>query len=268
VSGRVLVSPPFVVQPTTTLSFWHTFELESSGAVCFDAGTLEVSQNNGASWSVLPDAAFTAGGFTGTVDSGFDNPLGGSRAWCGGTVGAMTQVTANLATFDGSTLRLRWHAADDESLAATGWYVDSVTIGSFGSASTCATASPGLAFYTLTPCRVLDTRDSNGTYGGPALTAGSTRGFPFAGVCGIPADAKAVSLNVTITSPTAGGFITAYAAALGSPPPTSLVNFGIGTTRANNAVVALATDGVNDLKITNGAPGTVQVLVDVNGYFK
>ncbi|MBW8878925.1 MAG: hypothetical protein JF614_28590 [Acidobacteria bacterium] len=133
-SERVLVSPTFVPQAGSTLSFWHTFSFEDS-ITCFDGGTLEVSTNGGGSWSVVPDAAFTAGGFNGTVAAG-SNPLAGKRAWCNGTIGAMKQVTVNLSSFAGSTTtRLRWHAGDDAASTRTGWYVDSVTLSNVGTCS-------------------------------------------------------------------------------------------------------------------------------------
>jgi hypothetical protein len=141
VSDRVLVSPSFAPQASSTLSFRHTFDFETdeSGEQCFDAGTLEISTNGGASWTVVPDAAFTAGGFNDTVDPGFNNPLAGLRAWCGGTIGPMTQVTAGLASFAGPTdVKLRWHEGDDSSTEATGWFVDSVTLTNVGIPGTCS----------------------------------------------------------------------------------------------------------------------------------
>ena len=63
----MLVSPSFLVNATTTLTFWHTYAFQGTTGNCRDAGTLEISTNGGASWSVVPDAAFTAGGFNGTL---------------------------------------------------------------------------------------------------------------------------------------------------------------------------------------------------------
>jgi len=91
-----------------------------------------VSTNGGASWSVMPDAAFQEGGFTGTVNAGFSSPLAGKRAWCSGAIGPMTRVTVDLTSFAGSPLQLRWHEGDDQSIAATGWYVDSVSVANVG----------------------------------------------------------------------------------------------------------------------------------------
>ncbi|MEN3333420.1 MAG: hypothetical protein V7641_2785 [Blastocatellia bacterium] len=142
ISDRVLVSPAFGVNASTTLNFWHTFSFESSGSNFYDGGTLEISTNGGSTWTVMPDAAFTAGGFNVTINSSSGNPIGGKRAWGGGSIGAMTQVTANLASFAGSTAQLRWHAGDDSSAVNTGWFVDSVTITNAGTASACTPAPP------------------------------------------------------------------------------------------------------------------------------
>jgi hypothetical protein len=126
-SDRVLVSPVFVPQIGTTLSFWHTYAFEN-GTTCYDGGTLEISTTGGSSWSVVPDAAFIAGGFNGTVGTNDQNPIGGKRAWCHGSLGAMTQAIIDLSAFAGSSVKLRWHEGDDNLIAGAGWYVDSVTV--------------------------------------------------------------------------------------------------------------------------------------------
>ncbi len=128
VSDRVLVTPAMVPSAASVLNFWHTFAFENT-TTCFDGGTLEVSVGGGP-WTVLPDAAFTAGGFNGTVSTSHMNPIGGKRAWCNGTIGAMTKVTASLGAFAGSSIQLRWHEGDDSSIASTGWFVDSVNVSS------------------------------------------------------------------------------------------------------------------------------------------
>ncbi|MEO8460440.1 MAG: hypothetical protein ABI451_07920 [Dokdonella sp.] len=146
VSDRVLVTPPLVGQATSTLSFFHTYAFEGTLAQCYDAGTLEITVDGGMTWTVMPDAAFTAGGFTGTANTGFSNPIGGKRAWCSGTIGAMTQVSVNLAAYAGQQFQLRWHEGDDLSAGATGWFVDSVTINNVGTASMCTTGANDLIF--------------------------------------------------------------------------------------------------------------------------
>jgi hypothetical protein len=263
ISDRVLTSPALAVQAGTTLRFWHTFAFEGDTFSCYDAGTVEASTNNGGTWSTLPAAAFLAGGFNGTANNNYGNPIGGSRAWCGGALGPMTQVIADLSGFAGQSLRLRWHEGDDIVYAAAGWYVDSVSV-----VERCqASPPPPLQFYTLTPCRLIDTRGAAGPFGGPALQGQSDRQFALAGGCGVPVDAKALSLNVTATEGTAFGDLVLYPGDQ-ALPATSTINYGAGQTRANNAVVALGQDGLGSLDVRCHSPGTVQLVVDVNGYFK
>jgi Glycoside hydrolase family 44 len=123
-------------------------------------------------------------------------------------------------------------------------------------------------FYTLPPCRLIDTRNAAGPLGGPALAAGTPRSFDLAGQCGIPATARAVSVNVTVVSPSAAGYVVAYAGG-GTAPVASLVNFASGQTRANNAIVPVSQDGKSTLAARAAlTSGTVQLVVDVNGYFQ
>lgn len=124
----------------------------------------------------------------------------------------------------------------------------------------------GRSFFTVAPCRVLDTRNAIGPYGGPALSAGGSRNFVIAGQCGIPVAALSVAANVTVTGPTSGGFLSVYPA--GSPVPTaSTINFAAGQTRANNAILTLGPSG--DVTAASGqVSGTVHLILDVSGYFQ
>jgi hypothetical protein len=125
---------------------------------------------------------------------------------------------------------------------------------------------PG-GFYTVPPCRVVDTRTASGTWGGPALAAEAERVFPIVGQCGIPSTAKAVAVNVTGTGSTASGFLRLYAAFPASAPTTSVLNFNAGVARANNAIVGLNAAG--QIAVFNGmASGTTHVVLDVTGYFE
>src|SRR5262249_27019563 len=76
----------------------------------------------------------------------------------------------------------------------------------------------GASFYTLTPCRIADTRNAAGPWGGPALSAAAVRSFVLAGRCGIPVTARAVALNVTVTQGASGpGLLTLYAGGTALP---------------------------------------------------
>jgi hypothetical protein len=126
--------------------------------------------------------------------------------------------------------------------------------------------SGALSFYSLAPCRVLDTRGAAGPYGGPALSAGGTRAFAAAGRCLVPAGAKALSVNVTVTLPTAAGDLRLFRA--DAPAPlASTINYRGGQTRANNAVIVLDAGGSFAVRCDQ-AGGTVELVVDVNGYFQ
>jgi hypothetical protein len=123
--------------------------------------------------------------------------------------------------------------------------------------------SPGRDFFTLPPCRVLDTR------AGTPLSSGVERKALIAGSCGVPATARALAVNVTIVQPTANGLLTLHPGDVGAPL-TSTINFLAGTTRSNNAVLALALDGTGTLSLTPSMTGngTVHVILDVSGWFQ
>jgi uncharacterized protein (DUF1800 family) len=126
-------------------------------------------------------------------------------------------------------------------------------------------AQGGTSFYTVSPCRVLDTRDPAGPFGGPALTPGTVRVFNLAGRCGLSTGASAVSANVTVVGPSSSGHLLLYPAG-GAQPPTSTINFAAGQVRANNAVLPLGADGAVTA-LTGQPAGSVHFIVDVNGYF-
>jgi uncharacterized protein len=123
----------------------------------------------------------------------------------------------------------------------------------------------GLRFYTVTPCRVVDTR-GGAPIGGPVLQAQETRVLAIAGKCGIPTGAKSVSLNVTVTEPTLQGHVRVFPAGQ-TPPNISTLNYVAGLARANNAVGILSAAGELAVFVAQ-ASGTVHVVIDVNGYYE
>jgi hypothetical protein len=130
--------------------------------------------------------------------------------------------------------------------------------------SACFIAPP--SFNTLPPCRVVDTRDAAGPYGGPSLAAGAQRTFVMAGRCGIPSTATSVALNVIAIFPSSPGFLTLFPGGT-TVPFTSTVNYIPGKVRANNAIIPLGP--LHDLAVVCGqASGTVDMVIDVNGYFQ
>lgn len=124
-------------------------------------------------------------------------------------------------------------------------------------------------FFTLTPCRLLDTREPDSPYGGPILSAQQPRTFAAAGRCGIPSTAVALSINITIVSPSGTGHITLFPAGW-LRPDTSTINFSSGQTRANNGLLMLsAAPGRSFTAVSQVVgDGSVHLIVDVNGYFE
>ncbi len=259
ISDRVLTSPTVRAGASTVLSFWHTFRFES----CFDGGVLDISVDGGP-WTYVSSAAFLSGGYTGTLFYN-GNPLGGLKGWCEGTVGAMTQVRVDLSSWAGHDVQVRWHMGEDGSVALEGWSIDDVAFENTVVENVCRTAPPAPTdFYTTPPCRLVDTREANAPNGGPVLQPGQTRTFVLTGACGIPADAKALSLNVTVVNPGASGFLSLFPA--DQTANTSTINFQPGVNRANNTMITLSAGGGIQVKAVTTAP--VHLLLDVNGWFQ
>jgi outer membrane protein assembly factor BamB len=123
------------------------------------------------------------------------------------------------------------------------------------------------SFYTVPPCRLMDTRaGSEAPVGGPALAAGSPRSVSTAGRCGIPLSAKALAVNVTAIGPTSNGFVQ-IDAAMGSPGAFSTLALRAGSTRAAHATVS-ALDGQLFATLDAPAGATTDLLIDVSGYFE
>jgi hypothetical protein len=127
-------------------------------------------------------------------------------------------------------------------------------------------ASAPSRFFTVTPCRLADTRLGPGPLGGPALAAGATRSFTAAGHCGVPPSARAVVVNATATVPSGLGNLTLFPAG-GAVPVASNVNYGPEETRANGAIVRLGAGGQISVRCTQ-ASGTAHLVLDVTGYFE
>jgi uncharacterized repeat protein (TIGR01451 family) len=117
-------------------------------------------------------------------------------------------------------------------------------------------------YYTVTPCRAVDTRSADG----PALGAGDLRVIALTGRCGIPSAARAVSVNVTVTSAFSAGHLTVFPTGT-AERTTSTLNYGAGQTRANNALISLSGDGKITIRCAQAA-GTVHTIIDVNGWLQ
>ena len=121
----------------------------------------------------------------------------------------------------------------------------------------------GLAFYPVAPCRVADTRNPTGGLGGPILSGGIPRSLPVrSSSCGIPATARAYSLNVTVVPSGPLGYLTMWPTGQ-SQPFVSTLNAPTGAIVANAAIVPAGDSGAISAFATNDT----HLVVDINGYF-
>lgn len=127
-----------------------------------------------------------------------------------------------------------------------------------GAATASAASAPAApsSYTPLASYRILDTRTAN-----QPLKAGIERTVT---VTGVPADATAVTVNLTATGATSGGYIVAWPDGAAKPTSGSNVNFAAGQTVANQATVPV-TDGKIDVQYAGA--GTVQLVVDLEGYY-
>ncbi|HJX28848.1 MAG TPA: endonuclease [Thermoanaerobaculia bacterium] len=173
-----------------------------------------------------------------------------------------------------STL-LAWHAQDpvddlerqhNEAVASfqgnRNPFVDHPEWVSCAFAGTCS----GGDYYTVAPCRLIDTRGPEDVHGGPLLTSGVLRTFAVHEQCGIPETARAVAVNVTATMATAQGNLALFRSDE-NPPATSTVNFAAGAARANNSILALSAAGEIAVRPFVANTGQVHLVMDVVGYF-
>ena len=120
-----------------------------------------------------------------------------------------------------------------------------------------------MTYYPVAPCRVVDTRGSQGQFGGPEMEAKSIRSFAIpAGGCPVPSNAAAYELNVTVVPDGPLSFLTAWPTGAAQPLVSTLNSFD-GSVVANAAIVPAGTDGAISIYVT----GRTQVILDINGYF-
>ena len=214
-----------------------------------------------------------------------------------GRVGPDVSVQGTLNSLPGGSFRIEFFSSDlcDPSLHGEGQtflgFVDVTTDGSGNAAiaallttpvgprqrlTATATDSAGntsefsaciaiaARFFTIAPCRVADTRNADGTFGGPMLAANSVRLFPIVSQCGIPSGAQAVVFNFTVTGPQGVGDIRVYPAG-GTEPLVSTMNYRAGLTRANNGIVPLGSAGDVAVRCVSSA---THFIIDVFGYFE
>lgn len=128
-------------------------------------------------------------------------------------------------------------------------------------------AAPGAAgaqrFFTVTPCRLQDTRNAAGEFGGPVLEGSGTRSYrlPLT-ACGLPGSAGAYSLNATVVPSASLGHLTLWPFGTAQPFVSTLNATGDPIV-ANAAIVPAGTAGAVASFVTD----QTHLILDTNGYF-
>lgn len=130
--------------------------------------------------------------------------------------------------------------------------------------------SGNFLFNLVTPCRIVDTRISNGESG--PIIGGTQRNFIVTGLCGVPhGPTKAVMVNIAAVNATDGGYLTAFAYPE-ARPITSVLNYGMISglpAIANGVIIPICDTDIFSCSFDFSiyAYKTTDVVVDVMGYF-
>jgi hypothetical protein len=140
----------------------------------------------------------------------------------------------------------------DLILDVTGYYLDDLA---------------GLKFYPLNPGRIMDTRFNTLTQLFGPFSSSVPRTLVTGGHFGVPANALAVTGNLTVVGQTKAGYVSITKNPVATPP-VSTINFPFGDVRANGVTVPL--NAANDMalvyKASSGAK--THLILDLTGYFK
>ncbi|MFI5006360.1 MAG: hypothetical protein ACHQKZ_02940 [Solirubrobacterales bacterium] len=256
----LVVSPGFAIaQPSIAADFIMTNLIPASYLA---AGRLTFEDTLGTIyWSLAWGGAAYTGPNTGTMTNDADGDFGPPFA------SPLPSATVQALLFsapDATGAALSTTNAADYSITP-----GASTFTNNANVSGTVVPPPPAKLYSLTPCRLADTRDTPGPSGGPALFANTTRTFPVSGLCGVPPEARAVSIILTVVQETEVGNLRVYPAG-GAVPTASAINFAANHAKANNAVIPLGILGSITVRcdMAPGSTGSTHFLFDVVGYFQ
>ncbi len=172
---------------------------------------------------------------------------------CSHTYLSLTAVTLNASPASG------WNFSGWSGQCTGTGQCNLTMLGNYGVSAYFLQPGSGLQFSSVTPCRLIDTRQTN-----DPIQGGTSQNFtiPQLGGCNIPASASAYSLNVTVAPHGSLGYLTVWPAGL-AQPLTSTMNSRDGRTKASAVIVQSGTGNAISIYASN----TTDVLLDINGYF-
>jgi hypothetical protein len=280
-SNQALGAPPLTVSATASSGLPVSFA-SITPAVCTVSGatvtlgavgacTIQATQSGNANYAAAPpvNESFQVSGYTisgqvtldGNGLSGVTMTLNGSQR---GTATTNESGNYSFTVLAGGSYTVT------PSMSGCNFSPPSQSFnnvsGNQVAAFTCAppvSGSGALQFVPVTPCRIADTRNPYGLFGGPAITGGTARNFVMpSSACAIPSTSAAYSINVTVVPHGPLGYLTVWPT--GVPLPlASTLNSLDGRVKANAAIVPAGTGGAIGIYVTD----TTDVILDINGYF-
>jgi hypothetical protein len=197
------------------------------------------------------------GNLTGKVFDSSNNPTSGATvSFGGGTATTDSTGAYNFTNLPPGTIQLVASAAGFQSVT------QNVTVAAGTTTTANFTLTSALRFVAATPCRVADTRNPNGPFGGPFMSAGSTRSFAVpSSACGIPSTAQAYSVNVTVVPKVKLAYLTMFPCGQAQPFVSTLNSDH--RVKAAAAIVPAGANGAVCIYVTDDT----DVVLDINGYF-
>ena len=120
------------------------------------------------------------------------------------------------------------------------------------------------SFYAVAPCRMVDTRLANGSFGGPQLSANSSRDFPLRNSPCLPSGGSigAYSLNATVVPSEPLSRLLLWPTGRVQPSLASTVSATYGDITATGTIV---TNGSGSVSVFSS--NRTDLVLDTNGYF-
>lgn len=161
-------------------------------------------------------------------------------------------------------------ARNADPVPLTNWEVSESGNGLESAAAAVGSVAPDATFINLDPCRLIDTRVGqasafDGDDIGP-FSAAEIRNYELYGLCDIPGEATALSINLAVVPGALNGFVSVGpAGSISGTPSFASINFqGSGPAISNSLVVPL-NEALGNISVY--AANAVDVIIDTNGYF-
>lgn len=197
--------------------------------------------------TVNPNGSSTSTAFDYGLSPSFGSTIS-VQTLSGSTVQSIAATVPGLSCNTPYYFRARATNAGGATLGATQTFTTSA-----------CTATQG--FYTLTPCRMIDTRGSS------SLASAATRNITVTGICGIPSSGvTALSVNVTAVNGTSAGTLTLFPGPAGASVP--IANTVSYATRVIAGAAMVRVNGDGTINMYNTGPNAVHFIIDINGYFR